>query len=69
LNTCIYNILVNIENDGIDVIALEQMWQSQLLPGKQTIDSPYQAVLFLVPHYHNPTGYVISEGIVCLWIL
>uniref|UniRef100_A0AC35TQA7 Aminotran_1_2 domain-containing protein n=1 Tax=Rhabditophanes sp. KR3021 TaxID=114890 RepID=A0AC35TQA7_9BILA len=54
---------VGYKDDGIDVDELEQIWTRDLTDEVHKSDNKvnYVACLYLVPHFHNPTGSCLSD--------
>lgn len=50
--------------DGINVDRLEEIWAKDLkeVSTEEQSKKPYQALLYTVPIFHNPTGTILSPG-------
>ncbi|TKR80905.1 hypothetical protein L596_014887 [Steinernema carpocapsae] len=57
---------VPMKPDGLDLEYLERVWEAEL--GSKTSNrepNKYNACLYIVPHYQNPTGIVYSPEVCC----
>ena len=66
-----YCSLVDFNNNGICPVALEKMLESHSDSFKhwnETKERPYWAMLYLMPTFHNPTGYCMPPGL-CIIII
>ncbi|KAI6243436.1 Kynurenine/alpha-aminoadipate aminotransferase, mitochondrial [Aphelenchoides fujianensis] len=55
---------IPIEVDGLNVEELERVWSRDLTPAlaaNSTKEREFAAVLYVIPHFHNPLGMLTSE--------
>ena len=61
-----HRILVPLDEDGVLTDELEVIVEREL-GGKEshalTDCSPFRALFYTIPVYHNPTGYCLSKGL------
>uniref|UniRef100_A0A0N4Z3M3 Aminotran_1_2 domain-containing protein n=1 Tax=Parastrongyloides trichosuri TaxID=131310 RepID=A0A0N4Z3M3_PARTI len=53
---------IHVEGDGINLDHLAEVWERDLTKKANSLQGlcEYSAVLYLVPHFHNPTGSVLA---------